>query len=313
MMNLDNLDSPLLSVQEGKFRRAVRKQNRFVNFLAILGVPTVVGVWLSVSSADQVGNIAFWGVTGLLVLLQIILYFVTTTYAETVPELHLERAELQEIQEHLTSAVEDSDRYIEWLEKAAKIGTFWTTFQGLISAVSPESDEEFGEACRLALSPMIDAAGVLFDFSFGEVWSIAVYRLNDKGDLLEPVWWKRAEDHPSEGAPRTWRPGDGHVGSAFMQDRILYTTDMTSDDASMLLKPSVSNNQPYDNDVYRSFVSAPILLDLQPEPMRYGVLVITSSEIGRFDDENKSIVSQAAQVIAHLFDWRRLAIARGKA
>lgn len=306
-----DLSSPLLSAEEGRFRRAIRSQNRFVNFLAILGVPTVVGVWLSVVSPEDVGRLAFWSVTALLILLQVALYFVATGYAETVPELHLERSELQEIQGHLTEIIEDGDRHIGWLESANKIGGFWTTFQGLISVLRPENDEKFGEACRIAITPMIEAAGTLFDFDYGEVWSVAVYRLDAKGELLEPVWWRRTEDHPSQSVPRSWRPGDGHVGSAFMQDRILYTTDMTSDEASMLLKPSVSNGRGYDNDVYRSFVSAPILLDLEPDPARYGVLVLTSSEAGRFDEENKAIVGQAAQVLAHLFDWRRLATEAG--
>jgi signal transduction protein with GAF and PtsI domain len=92
-----------------------------------------------------------------------------------------------------------------------------------------------------------------------------------------------------------------------MQDRILFTTDMTSDEASMLLKPSLANERPYDPDVYRSFVSAPILLDVTPEPLRFGVLVITSNVAGRFDDDNKTIVAHAAQVLAHLFYWRKLA------
>lgn len=95
-----------------------------------------------------------------------------------------------------------------------------------------------------------------------------------------------------------------------MQERILYTTDLTSDEAVMLLKPSASNGRDYDADVYRSFVSAPIVLDVEPIPARYGVLVITSNEAGRFDEENKAVVGQAAQVLAHLFDWRRLASER---
>lgn len=292
---------------ESKFRRAVRAQSRFVHFLAILGVPTVIGIWLSVATFENVGVAVFWVILGALIALQIGLYFVTTLYAETVPELHLERDQLAEIQEFMAEDIADSDDYIQWLEAANNLASYWSTFQALINFINPVDDERFAEACRIAISPMIDTAGVLFDFDFGEVWSVAVYGLSDDGDLLEPVWWQRPTDHPSQGTPRSWRPGDGHVGSAFMQDRILFTTDMASDDAAMLLKPSVSNERPYDADVYRSFVSAPILLDVKPEPIRFGVLVLTSNEIGRFDDDNKTIVAHAAQVLAHLFYWRKLA------
>lgn len=140
---------------------------------------------------------AFWSVTVILILLQIVLYFVATSYAETVPELHLERSELQESQLQLSEMLEDSDRHIGWLESANRIAVFWTTFQGLIAAIGPEDDEGFREACRIAIMPMIDAAGTLFEFEFGEVWSVVVYRFNEEKELLEPMWWRRTEDHPS--------------------------------------------------------------------------------------------------------------------
>lgn len=292
---------------ETKFRRAVRAQNRFVNFLAILAVPAVVGIWLSVSRPEQVGEWAFWGVLGSLILLQVVLYFVTTLYAETVPELHLEKTELSELQDRLVEDIAAGDEHIQWMDAANRLAAYWSTFQALITYLDPVDDDAFADACRIAIGPMIDAAGTVFDFEYGEVWSVAVYRLDSTSDFLEPVWWQRPADHPSQGIPRKWRPGDGHVGSAFMQDRILFTTDMSSDDASMLLKPSIANDRPYDSDVYRAFVSAPILLDVKPEPFRFGVIVITSNVAGRFDENNKSIVAHAAQVLAHLFYWRKLA------
>ena len=298
--------SPLLQ-SENSFREAIRTQSRFVHFLAILGVPAVVGIWLSVVDPAKIGSVAFWMVTVMLILLQVVLYFVTTAYADTLPELHLERVGLQEENEAMIEDIEEADSYIQWLETANRLGGYWSTFQGLLDIIRPEEDDGVSEACRIAISPMIEAAGILFNFGFGEAWSVAVYQLGDRGDLLVPVWWKRAEDHPSQGTPRSWRPGDGHVGSAFMQDRILFTTDMTSEEASMLLKPSVANGRQYDDSVYRSFVSAPILLDAEPHPVRFGVLVITSDVAGRFDEDNRTVVAHAAQVLAHLFNWRRLA------
>jgi hypothetical protein len=291
---------------ESKFRSAIRWQSRFVNFLAILAVPAAIGIWLSVVDPGTETGL-FWSVLLPLIVLQVILYVVTTLYAETVPELNLRNKELTEVQELMAGEIEDADYDIEWLLAANTLGSYWSTFQGLITYLNPVDDERFSEACRIAVSPMIESAGVLFDFDFGEVWSATVYRYNENDNMLEAVWWDRPADHPAQGTPRSWRPGDGHVGSAFMQDRILFTTDMTSDDAAMLLKPSVSNERSYDADVYRSFVSAPILLDAKPDPFRFGVLVITSNEVGRFDEDNKTIVAHAAQVLAHLFYWRKLA------
>jgi hypothetical protein len=306
-----NTEVSLLPVGDANFRGAVRRQNRFVNFLAILGVPAAVGIWLSVADVQTVGFWGFWAVLGILILVQVGLYFVSTAYAETVPELHLENSELRELQDSMIGAIAAGDEHVEWLEAVNTIASYWSTFQGIMSVIEPNDPAkfiaDFSEPCRIAIMPMIDAAGTLFDFEYGELWSVAVYALNEAGDLLEPVWWDRPSDHPSQGTPRSWKPGDGHVGSAFMQDRILFTTDMGSDDAAMLLKPSVANERPYDADVYRAFVSAPILLDVEPTPLRFGVLVLSSNVAGRFDENNKTIVAHAAQVLAHLFQLRRIA------
>ncbi|MWV26436.1 hypothetical protein [Aurantiacibacter rhizosphaerae] len=289
---------------ENNFRTAVRSQNRLVNFLAILGVPTALAVWLGVFDAATVGAGWFWGVTAAIVIFQAVLYLVSTKYSETVPALHLENSELYIGYEDALAEIEQLGEEKDWLLTANRLGSYWATFQGLIQATDPRTEEQFCESCRLAISPMLEAAGILFNFGFDDVWSVAIYELEPTSEILEPVWFKRTEDHPSSGMPRSWRVGDGHVGSAFMQNRVLYTIDMADAEASMLLKPSAENGREYDDNVYRSFVSAPITLDLKSGPTQFGVLVITSNEIGRFDNENRAIVGHAAQVLAHLFDWR---------
>lgn len=297
----------LLPASETRFRRAVRSQNRFVSFLALIAVPGALAIWLSVADVEGVGFWPFWVVVGFLVAVQAALYLVTTSYSETLPQLHLDKAELEEIQETMAEALAIDDAGIQWLSAAHALGMHWSNVQGLMSQINPVDEAKFQDACRLIVVPMIEAAGVLFDFEYGEVWSAAVYRYDESLNLLVPAWWQRPDEHPSEVPPRSWQPGDGHVGSAFMQSRILFTTDATSEETSPLLQPSAENQRDYDADIYRSFVSAPILLDLKPDPMRFGVLVITSNEIGRFDGENQTVVAHAAQVLAHLFHWRHLA------
>ncbi|WP_310474360.1 GAF domain-containing protein [Sandarakinorhabdus sp.] len=306
-MSNENLPSTL-PPSEVRFRRAIRSQNRLINFLAILLLPAFIGVWLSVADPLKTGIEIFWAVVVITILFQIVLYFLTMQYADTLPELHLENTELQELHQYMIEHISESDDYIAQLEAVNLLGAYWSTFQGMIAVLSPSNEDSFREACQIAISPMMDAAGILFDFEYGEIWSTSVYGFNESSGLLEPVWWKRSGDHPSgDNEPRSWRSGDGHVGSAFMQERILFTNDLTSDDAAMLLTPSASNVRDYDQAVYRSFVSAPIVLDVQPNPHRFGVLVVTSNVAGRFHEENKAVVAQAAQVLAHLFHWRLLA------
>lgn len=305
-MEKDNFESEELSpiAAENKFRRAVQSQSRLVNFLAILAGPTALAVWLGVFDAAKVGAVWFWVITILIVAFQAVLYLVNTQYSETVPALHLSNSVLSEAYEEAIYELKTFSQERKWLQTANRLGSYWSTFQGLIDEKAPSSESDFSESCGLAVKPMIDASGILFGFEFDDIWSVTVYGYDRDSDRLIPVWFKRTEDHPSTGAPRAWKQGDGHVGSAFMQNRILYTVDMADGDASMLLQPSAENGREYDENVYRSFVSAPITLDLKSGPAQFGVLVVTSNVIGRFNEENRGIVGHAAQVLAHLFDWR---------
>ncbi|WP_271439754.1 GAF domain-containing protein [Pontixanthobacter luteolus] len=294
----------LISPIERQFRDAIRSQNRLVNFLAILGVPTGLAIWLGAIDADKVGAVWFWITIIVLFALQVTLYSVSNKHAETVPVLHLANAELQATQDRLNDYIADNEALSDWLITANQLGAYWATYQALIATTCPDDDQKIGDSCRIALTPMMEAADVLFGFEFADSWSVAVYRFNETTKRLEPVWWNRSDDHPSSGTPREWRSGDGHVGSAFMQNRVLFTNDIVHDETAILLKPSASNSKEYDDEVYRSFISAPIMLDLEPTPQQFGVLVLTSNQSGRFNEQNKSIVGHASQVLAHLFDWR---------
>lgn len=275
-----------------------------MNFLAILRAPTLLAIWLGAIDVDKVGAGWFWLVIIVLIVFQAVLYSVSNKHAETVPVLHMANAELQAVQDVLTDHIEVSEALTDWLITANQLGAYWATYQALIATTCPDGDEKISDSCRIALTPMMEAADVLFDFEFADSWSVAVYRFNETTERLQPVWWNRTDDHPSSGTPREWRPGDGHVGSAFMQNRVLFTNDIVHDETAILLKPSASNSKDYDDEIYRSFISAPIMLDLEPKPKQFGVLVLTSNQSGRFNDDNKAIVGHAFQVLAHLFDWR---------
>lgn len=288
-----------------KFAAAVKALARLSNILAIIIIPIVVTVWTAAFDPAK-EPMAFWGGIIPLAVIQTIFFWATNKYSETLPEMYLNNEDLKSEIETSQEIIAYQDSEIDWLEKATDLGLYWSTFQGLIEPAQLSTHENLGLSCQMAIRPMLDVAGTLFGFEYGETWSAAVYKLNQDNNMLQPVWYERAEDHPSTGTPRYWTPGDGHVGAAFMQQRILYTTDANSQQGS-LLKPNASNQKPYDRTVYSSFVCAPISLDLNDEVLRFGVLVITSNIAGRFNEHNQDVVLHAAQVLAHLFFARRVA------
>lgn len=305
-ISADEFERVFLTPTERKFHASVRGLARFSNVLAIIVVPLVLSVWLTVVKPEWSGAL-FWGGIAVLAALQIALFALTTQYSETLPELHMDLREQEDLERTLVEQISSLNQLVNWLEAARALGAFWTTAQGLLTLLPMQSDDDLREALRLILNPMIAAANHLFGFDFDDIWSVAVYRFNSDENVLEALWYKRSESHPSDGPPRSWRPGDGHVGSAFMQERILFTVDATSEEASPLLKPSAANERPYDGDAYRSFVSAPVVLGVGTQTKKYGVVVLTSNVAGRFDEENQAIVAQAADVLAHAFKLKDLA------
>lgn len=292
-----------------RFRSAVKSLARFSNFLAILAVPTFLAIWLELATPERVGRALFWSVLASVIAIQLVLFLITTRFAGNLPELHVqledERDQIQVLKAELTTQQEVSAR----LEAASELGIVWSTMQGLLPSFGLGTSATLSKAVEVASQPMIWAARPLFKFEYNDVWSIAVYGYDATEDILKPVWFKRHEKHPrGNKPPRSWKPGDGHVGSAFMRERTLYTIDAAADDASALVQPSRDNERDYDATIYRSFISAPILLeDAGGASRKYGVIVLTSDVPGRFDAHNQGIMEHAAQVLAHLFDADRLA------
>ena len=283
---------------------------RFANFLAILAVPTFLAIWLELATPAEVGRVLFWSVLVCIVAVQLILFFITTRFAGNLPELHVQLEEERDQVGALKKELQEQQTVAARLEAASELGVVWSTFQGLLPSFGLGTDSSLEQAVEVACHPII-WAGPLFNFEYNDVWSVTVYEYDAHDDLLKPVWFKRHDKHPRRGKPpRSWKPGDGHVGSAFMREKTLYTIDATAEDASALVQPSRGNERTYDAEIYRSFVSAPIILDLDAtdgSTQKYGVIVLTSDVPGRFNAENQSIMEHAAQVLAHLFDANRLA------
>lgn len=113
-------------------------------------------------------------------------------------------------------------------------------------------------------------------------WTFGVYVLED--DLLKLPITRRWSRDNENGKHRVWTSGEGHVGQAFRARRELVCADSRAPDVAGFMEATGDNARGYDNELYVSFASLPLMIGGRDEPL--GVLVATSDQSGRFTPSN---------------------------
>jgi hypothetical protein len=160
--------------------------------------------------------------------------------------------------------------------------------------------QQLREALADMAAPLYLQGEFIFDFKLSEKWSFTIYLYSAEQRMLLPVWRERAKDFPSLGDTRSWGPGEGHVGKAFVDQKSIVTGDVRSPEAAEFSSVPPQLRKEYDDELYVSFASIPIGPILEHDNRPYGVLVGTSNRAGRFDRENAGILFQVAGTIASL-------------
>lgn len=128
------------------------------------------------------------------------------------------------------------------------------------------------EAVDLMLGGVVVHADDLLGYRLEDRYNFVVY-LRD-GDVLRPGPRRCHPSIPTHG--RSWRVGQGHVGLAVSQDRLLVGGDIRHTDAWI-----PSEAKPTDADHYVSAVSVPLSFRPGAEGPD-GVLIVTSSRLDHF-------------------------------
>lgn len=160
-----------------------------------------------------------------------------------------------------------------------------------------KNDDDLVSFIKIAFSLIINISDRLFEFKPNELWNFAVYIYKHETQTLQSVWREKHRNHPSKGEPRTWKPGQGHVGKAFSDGTAKITGDALDPNVANLMSPPNSLMRNYDSKAYRSFASIPIVLENDQE-LVYGVLVATSDEVNRFNKFNCLILQHLADTLA---------------
>lgn len=152
-------------------------------------------------------------------------------------------------------------------------------------AVILAQDGERREVARRQLYSILDRLIEHKSELFGmtdDRWAFGIY-VHEQDQLVLPVTrrWSRESE---QGRHRAWATGEGHVGQAFNARRELVCADSRAPEVAGFMEATGGNYRSYDQQLYVSFASVPLMIGNKEEPM--GVLVATSDQAGRFAPPN---------------------------
>lgn len=293
------------------------RKHRFITALTVLFFPLAIGLWVELAEPTNVGPLLFWGAIAVIAIIQLIAFLMDRPPEDIAPTLFLtvrhQREKIGELQ--TLDAYRRTE--MQFLTSALVLGKSWSAIQSHLPIFFAQRDSDIREACERIVEPMTGELKQLFGMDLSDVWSIAVYKWDAGVNLLQPVYLERARNHPSQDAePRSWRDGEGHSGTAFMAQQILFTSDVAQPSTLNRVYPTPENLRSYDLETYRSFVTVPLVVTDQNDTRhRLGVVALTSNQVGRFDETNAMVVEQLGEVLAEalwLSRCSQLAVAEAK-
>jgi putative methionine-R-sulfoxide reductase with GAF domain len=148
------------------------------------------------------------------------------------------------------------------------------------------------------LEEVADQRAQLFGIREDELWNFAIY-LRDQGQLT-CLHYQRNFGQPGD-VPRSWPIGNGHVGLAFQRDGELVNDDVATEEVFQG-KGELARN--YDRTRYRGTASI-CIPDVNDGRTPIGVLVATSSRVGRYTQANVQPLRDLAQSLGAILSRRQ--------
>lgn len=161
--------------------------------------------------------------------------------------------------------------------------------------VTVASRDRLEEIAKQLLDDLADQRSQLFGVEDDEQWNFAIY-VHDAGQLR---CLKHRRNFGGD-APRSWAVGSGHVGLAFHRDGELVTDDVASQE---VFQGTGEQFRSYDKLRYRGVASICIPDVTDDHPI--GILVATSSRVGRFSPVNVQPLRDLAQSLGAILTPRK--------
>ena len=201
--------------------------------------------------------------------------------------------QVKEYQEKLDDKAEESHNLEHGLttlvSHSVAVQASLSVLQSLLTS-DLSSDQTDEKGIERLLAPLIQLRTEALGFTADDLYNLAVYIYDEKQNLLRLRY--RDCDNRIRRQDRSWRPGTGHVGLAFTQNRTIITENVA--DAPDILGPYVDT----DNNQYVSIISTPIFSTLIGTAVPMGVLVITSDREGHFDRAYQTLAESFSILLA---------------
>lgn len=283
--------------------RMAQDHSLVIRTLSLIVSPALLSIWIGLVRPADVGQALFWGFIGLIAALQLVTFFlVERNTTAALPDLATAYQDLLAQRHRLQEAIGKLEKERQKADYCNLIGYSWAAIQTHLGIQQRTGQFDIEDTCESIVSPLITSAGNIFGWQYNDLWTVTVYQWSEAEQILVPVWWLRSRGHPASGIPRRWQNGEGHCGSAFMSQRILFTTELLETGKFNRVLPSQANIRDYDLAAYRSFATAPLTVRHtgtggQSRTCTLGVVTLTSNQPGRFTESNMLIIQQLSEVL----------------
>lgn len=298
---------------------AAERDRRVITLLSTAILPALLAVWVGL--VDVIWARSAWLFVAVLIVLvglQVVLAWRALDQPQTLHQALVEIEALERKKETLTKqrdglATESSrlDRLQAWLLACHAI-------EDRLHAVQTSPPKEFNwtDLFDVLLAPICDVRTRSLPISEGDLWSIVVFVHDPTSNLLRPVWWRRDQSHPRHRRPtRSWRPNEGHVGSAFALGKAIYSSDAGVAEAQQWMNVPPYKQLVDDAKTYRSFASVPFGAggpQFNDGQRPRGVIAATCAVPGVFGEErNVLAVRHVAEILTSLDPLLEALVARG--
>jgi len=267
---------------------ALSKLRRYVLFVSSIAVPATLGI---------LGAISGWSpdLKTYIVPMQVVLLvfgfalgcglFLFDEHASLIFQKFA-----QETQKTSELESEIERQRLEVIQLSAHISCLSVAARAVESALLVPVPVRAGleQTAKNLLETIADQRSQLFGIRDEEQWNFAIYLR--AGDQLGCLCHRRNFGHPSDVA-RTWPIGAGHVGLAYQRDGELVNDDVARDE---VFQGKGELNRDYDKTRYRGTASI-CIPDVNDDRPPIGVLVATSSKVGRYTQANVQPLRDLAQ------------------
>ncbi len=162
---------------------------------------------------------------------------------------------------------------------------------------------------RQCLDPFIYNREQVFGFKNSAKYNISVYLYDSDLQHLAPFY--RFVDDRISRSDRCWKPGNGHIGICFSQNRVIVSSDVSE---SPLISDSMTET---DMSNYQSMASVPILTHYPSGKQngssnsetteQRGVFIVTSSEKNQLAGERHEVtLGIISRLLSTFFDYADL-------